>query len=48
MLQFDRQGALLQAGYVEAGVVTREARHGEQIIGIHVHVVELISLHQDA
>ena len=46
MLQFVRQGALLHADEVAAGVVTGEARHGKLIIG--VHVLDLISLNRDA
>ena len=31
-------------GEAAAGVVTGEARHGELLAGIHIHIVELISL----
>ena len=48
VLQFVRYGALLHAGEVAACVVTGQARHGELVAGVHFHVVELISLLEDA
>ena len=48
VLQFLRQGALRLAGEGAAGVVTGEARHDELVTGVHIHVVEFISLLGDA
>ena len=39
MLQFFRQGALLHAGEVTAGVVTGEDRHGELVLSVLVLVL---------
>ena len=44
VLQFVRLGALLHTGEAVAGVVTGEARHGELLAGVHIHIVELISI----
>ena len=44
VLQFVRQGALLHTGEAAACVVTGEARHDELLAGVHILIVELISL----